>query len=80
MWNVLLVEPWTPGQAPVASVNQPAPVFGGDCVSRPLSEARVPFLSSSRNPGVSPSSANSSTRFWTRPSEAKNSSLPESSP
>jgi hypothetical protein len=36
MWNVLLVEPWTPGHVPVASVNQPAPVFGGACVSRPF--------------------------------------------
>ena len=34
-WNVLFVEPVTPGQAPVASVNQPAPVFGGACVSSP---------------------------------------------
>jgi hypothetical protein len=39
LWNVLLVEPWTPGQAPVASVYQPAPVFGGAWVSRPLPEA-----------------------------------------
>ena len=29
MWNVLFVEPWTPGHAPVASEYQPAPVFGG---------------------------------------------------
>jgi hypothetical protein len=39
MWNVLFVEPCTPGHAPVESVNQPAPVFGGACVSRPLREA-----------------------------------------
>ena len=38
-WNVLLVEPATPGHAPVASVNQPAPVFGGAWVSRPLPDA-----------------------------------------
>jgi hypothetical protein len=31
----LLVEPWTAGQAPVASVNQPAPVFGGASVNKP---------------------------------------------
>ncbi len=43
MWNVLLVEPWTPGHAPVASVYQPAPVFGGAWVSSPLPEADVPF-------------------------------------
>ena len=39
MWKVLLVEPWTPGQAPVARLYQPAPVFGGASVSRPLPEA-----------------------------------------
>ena len=44
MWNVLLVEPWTPGQAPVASLYQPAPVFGGAWVSRPLPAAFAPFL------------------------------------
>ena len=42
MWKVLLVEPVTPGHAPVLSVNQPAPVFGGAWVSRPSSEAFVP--------------------------------------
>ena len=51
MWNVLLVEPCTPGHAPVVSENQPAPVFGGACVSRPLSEACAPCLSSSLKPG-----------------------------
>ena len=80
MWKVLLVEPCTPGHAPVVSVNQPAPVFGGACVSRPWSEAFVPCRSSSRKPGVSPSSAYCSTASWRRPSEAKNSSLPLSSP
>ncbi len=39
LWKVLFVEPWTPGQAPVASVYQPAPVFGGAWVSRPLPDA-----------------------------------------
>ena len=29
IWKVLFVEPWTPGQAPVARLYQPAPVFGG---------------------------------------------------
>ena len=51
MWNVLFVEPWTPGQAPVVSENQPAPVFGGACVSRPWSDACAPSLSSSLKPG-----------------------------
>ncbi len=54
LWNVLFVEPCTPGQAPVASVNQPAPVFGGAWVSRPLPPARVPVRSSSRKPGTAP--------------------------
>src|SRR6188474_156716 len=39
MWNVLLVDPWTPGQAPVASEYQPAPVFGGAWVRSPLPAA-----------------------------------------
>src|SRR3954470_4282343 len=43
-WKVLLVEPWTPGHAPVAREYQPAPVFGGAWVRRPLPEADVPFL------------------------------------
>ena len=38
-WNVLLVDPCTPGQAPVARLYQPAPVFGGAWVSRPFPEA-----------------------------------------
>ena len=80
MWNVLLVEPCTPGQAPVVSVNQPAPVFGGAWVSRPWSDAlRRRARSSSRKPGVR-LVAYSSTASWRRPSEAKNSSLPLSSP
>src|SRR5512135_2198733 len=35
--NVLLVEPCSPGQVPVASVNQPTPVLGGKACVRPLS-------------------------------------------
>ena len=80
MWKVLLVEPVTPGHAPVASVNQPAPVFGGAWVSRPWSEAFVAVaqqLAEARRVAVV---AYSSTASWRRPSEAKNSSLPPSSP
>ena len=44
MWNVLLVEPWTPGQAPVARLYQPAPVLGGASVSRPSPVADPPFF------------------------------------
>ena len=44
IWKVLLVEPWTPGHAPVARLYQPAPVFGGAWVRRPLWVAEVPLL------------------------------------
>ncbi len=70
MWNVLLVEPCTPGHVPVASVNQPAPVFGGACVSRPLFDAYAPCLSMSRKPGTRPLSAYLATASWRRPSDA----------
>ena len=80
MWNVLLVEPCTPGHAPVLRLNQPAPVFGGAWVSRPLPDACAPCLSSSLNPGVSPSSAYCSTASWRMPSEVKNRTFPLSSP
>ena len=52
LWKVLLVEPWTPGHAPVVSVNQPEPVFGGAWVSSPLPDARVPLRRRSRKPGT----------------------------
>ena len=54
MWNVLFVEPWTPGQAPVANEYQPAPVFGGAWVSRPLPVADVPFFRNSAIVGTGP--------------------------
>jgi hypothetical protein len=70
MWNVLFVEPVTAGQAPVASVYHPAPVFGGAWVSRPLSAAAVPFL---RNEavGTPPTAAYLATMSWRSPSAAK---------
>ena len=52
-WNVLFVDPWTPGHAPVARLYQPAPVFGGAWVSRPPPEADDPFFRSSANAGRS---------------------------
>ena len=76
LWNVLLVDPWTPGQAPVARVYQPAPVFGGACVSRPFPVALIPDL---RNPaivGITPAAAYFSTMSWRMPSAAKNTALP----
>ena len=52
LWNVLFVEPWTPGHAPVAIVYQPAPVFGGAWVSRPLPVAKVPLRRKPRIVGM----------------------------
>ena len=57
VWKVLLVEPVTAGHAPVASVNQPAPVLGGAWVRRPLPEAVVPVRSRVRMVGIAPESA-----------------------
>src|SRR5262245_54871930 len=74
-WNVLLVDPWTPGQAPVARVYQPAPVFGGAWVSRPPPVAEAPFLRKSAIVGMTPWPAYFWTRSWRRPSEAKKTAL-----
>ena len=52
MWNVLFVDPCTPGQRPVARLNQPAPVFGGAWVSRPPPDADAPFFRSSAIAGI----------------------------
>src|SRR5215216_6027996 len=70
MWNVLFVDPCTPGHAPVASVNQPAPVFGGAWVRRPLPDANAPCLSISRKPGTPPWPAYLATWSWRMPSDA----------
>ena len=51
-WNVLFVEPWTPGQAPVARLYQPAPVFGGAC-----GQQAVPRCGRALLEEVAPSSA-----------------------
>ena len=72
MWNVLLVDPCTPGHAPEASVYQPAPVLGGACVSSPPPLAEVPFLSKLAIAGITPWAAYFATRSCRRPSEAKN--------
>ncbi len=52
--KVLLVEPVTPGQAPVAIVYQPAPVFGGAWVSMPPPLADAPCRRRSAKPGREP--------------------------
>ena len=77
LWNVLLVEPVTPGHAPVAIVYQPAPVLGGAWVSMPSPRALTPFLRNFRIVGITPWSAYFSTRSWRMPSEAKKTALPE---
>ena len=71
MWKVLLVEPWTPGHAPVARLYQPAPVFGGAWVSRPLPLADVPFFRNDDIVGSRPFAAYFATRSWRMPSAAK---------
>ena len=75
MWKVLLSAPETPGQAPVASVCQPAPVFGGACVSSPLPDAFAPVRSSLRIAGIRPCAAYFSTASWRMPSAANSSTL-----
>ena len=57
MWNVLFVEPWMPGQAPVARLYQPAPVFGGASVRSPLPVAEIPCLRKSDIVGIRPRAA-----------------------
>src|SRR3954447_7864013 len=69
MWNVLFVEPCTADHAPVASENQPAPVFGGACVSRPWSDAYAPCLSRSLKPGTELPLAYCSIASWRIPSD-----------
>src|SRR3954447_19219240 len=69
MWNVLFVDPCTPGQAPVVRLNHPAPVFGGACVSRPWSDAYAPCLSRSLKPGTEFPLAYCSIASWRIPSD-----------
>ena len=76
MWNVLLVDPWTPGQAPVARLYQPAPVFGGAWVSRPLPVAYVAVLEErAHRRHQRPARRTRATRSWRRPSAAKKTAL-----
>jgi hypothetical protein len=74
-WKVLLVDPCTPGHAPVARLYQPAPVFGGDWVSSPPLSADAPFCKNSRIVGIKIWPAKLDTRSCRKPSEAKNSTL-----
>ncbi len=51
--NVLLVEPCSLGQVPVASVYQPAPVFGGNACWSPFCP-RTPWSISDAYVGIAP--------------------------
>jgi hypothetical protein len=73
LWKVLLVEPCTPGQAPVAIVYQPAPVFGGAWVSMPPLSADAPRRSMSAKAGTLRSAAYRSTMSCRSPSAANSS-------
>ncbi len=53
-WNVLLVEPWTPAHAPVATVYQPAPVLVGACGCDPPPFALAPVDMSPAISGKAP--------------------------
>ena len=54
---------------------QPAPVFGGAWVSRPLPVAEMPFLRKRAIVGSRPCAAYFATRSWRRPSAAKKTAL-----
>src|SRR5919204_2741355 len=69
-WNVLFVDPCSPGYVPVASVNHPTPVFGGYAWTSPLSPLR-PVAMRSAYVGITPSAAYPSMRSGRIPSEAK---------
>ena len=69
-WNVLFVEPCSPGHVPVESVYQPTPVLGGKPWSSPFSPLR-PCAMSWRIVGMAPCFAYLSTRSGRMPSAAK---------
>jgi hypothetical protein len=69
-WNVLFVEPCSPGHVPVESVYQPTPVFGGKPWRRPFSPLS-PWAISCFIVGMAPSLAYLSTRSGRMPSAAK---------
>ena len=68
-WNVLFVEPCSPGQVPVASVDQPTPVFGGKPCNSPFLPTTPSWISAFMV-GIAPCSAYLSTRSGRIPSEA----------
>src|SRR5262245_17641037 len=73
-WNVLFVDPCSPGQVPVPSVAHPTPVFGGKPCVRPFCPL-TPLLIRLLIAGMAPSAAYRSTRSGLMPSEAKSTTL-----
>ncbi len=69
-WNVLLVDPCSLGQVPLASVYQPTPVLGGKAGCKPLFPF-TPLFIRSLKVGMMPSAAYLSTRSGRMPSDAK---------
>src|SRR5262245_2711841 len=69
-WNVLFVEPCSPGHVPVPSVAHPTPVFGGKPCKSPLRPVTALFIRSFIV-GIAPSAAYLSTRSGRMPSAAK---------
>jgi hypothetical protein len=73
-WNVLFVEPCSPGHVPVASVYQPTPVLGGKPWSKPFWPF-TPFAMSPAIVGIWPCAAYLSTRSGLMPSEENRTTL-----
>jgi len=74
--NVLLVEPWVPAHAPVASEYQPAPVLGGAGGKSPLAPV-MPLLIISLTAGMLPTVAKCTALSGRIPSAANISAFAE---
>ena len=76
LWKVLLVDPCTPGHAPVARVYQPGSGVGWRLGEQAAPFAAfTPFWSSRFIVGITPWAAYLSTLSWRMPSEAKKTAL-----
>src|SRR6266508_1623167 len=67
-WNVLFVEPCSPGYVPVAIVYQPTPVFGGKAWVIPFCPS-TPAARSAAYVGIAPASAYFAIRSGRMPSD-----------
>src|SRR6266516_489166 len=70
-WNVLFVEPCSPGYVPVAIVYQPTPVFGGKAWVIPFCPS-TPAARSAAYVGMAPASAYFAIRSGRMPSDENN--------